>query len=170
VVSLNVSSKDIYVCYWWSEDIACAEFDIHCVGLNFGELERHVIRAILVAHRREWTIVLTSSLSSQGKSKGIISWATQVVELVACLYVYIDWLTGSIALQYTCKVGCCGWCRRRRWNYDWRAESSWDWFSTESNLEAVATDDRKSGAHFKDTKGLVVWNSSGHVLRSCIGN
>jgi hypothetical protein len=111
---------------------------------------------------------LTSGLSGQGKSEHIIGGATQVVKLVTGLNVNVDWLTGPVALQDTCEVWCCGGCSCRRCHYDWRAERSWNLFAAKSDLEAVATDDRKSGANFKDTKGLVIWNSSGHVLRSCV--
>ena len=98
VVSLNVSGKHVYVCNWRAKYFIGAEFDVKCVSLDFCELECYVVRAILVADGCEWAIVLICGLSGQSKSKNIVSGTTKVIELVACLDVYIYWLAGAVAL------------------------------------------------------------------------
>jgi hypothetical protein len=141
-----------------------------CIGLDFGKLEFHIVRAILVVYSRERTIVLTGSLSSQWESEHIVGGATQVIELVACLNVDLDWLTGSLALQNSCKVwfydGCCRW----RGHDNRETDSGRERFFSKNDFGAVTTHDKKSGAPFKDTKGIVVWNSSGHILSSRVSD
>lgn len=69
---MNVSSKHVNVCNWGAKYFVGTEFDVNCVGLNFGELECYVVRTILIAHGSEWTIVLICRLASQRKCKHIV--------------------------------------------------------------------------------------------------